>query len=231
VGGQLHLPHPARPASRTSRLPGGSIAAFALLTVVATRPLDSWLGRIDASVTGTVADSRTASAVRAAHTVSALAEPGTAVAALAAAAAVAVRRGGWQAAVGPSLSVAAGMTARRKLSAVVARQRPPAAIWLSEPEGFSLPSKHTTLAALTAGVCVGSLGASQGTSHAAALLAALAVGAGRVCLGVHWPSDVLAGWLFAAGWLELNRWLQPAAQLPGSGPGPQAWEGTGRSGQ
>jgi hypothetical protein len=44
--------------------------------------------------------------------------------------------------------VAAGMTARRKLSVVVARPHPAAALWLPEPEGFSQPSWHTALAEL-----------------------------------------------------------------------------------
>ena len=85
-----------------------------------------------------------------------------------------------------------------------------AAGWLTEPEGFSLPSKHTTLAALTAGALAGQGTSGSGPRRAAPLLAAAGVGAGRVYLGVHWPTDVLAGWLFAEGWLRLARWARPA---------------------
>ena len=102
----------------------------------------------------------------------------------------------------PCLVVPAGAMARRCLSRVIRRPRPPESGWLAKPEGFSLPSKHTTLAALTAGALISTRGGSR-AGQAAPLLTAAAVGASRVYLGVHWPTDVLAGWLFAEGWLRL----------------------------
>ena len=148
--------------------------------------------------------------VTAARMVSALAEPGMAAAVLAAHAALRAPRDGWRAACGPAVVVASGTVARRWLSRVIARPRPPATGWLTEPEGFSLPSKHTTLAALTAGALAGQGRSGGGPRHAAPLLAAAGVGASRVYLGVHWPTDVLAGWLFAEGWLRLARGRRPA---------------------
>ena len=42
-----------------------------------------------------------------------------------------------------------------------------------------------------------------------AMAVSLAVGATRPFLGVHWPSDVVAGWLFGAAWaMLLWRWMQ-----------------------
>lgn len=183
---------------------GFTLLALAVLAVSARQPTGNWLDRLDRPVTDLVAARRSPAAIRAARTVSALAEPETAALALAAGAITAIRRADWTGSWEPPLAVLSGVAVRRLLASAIARQRPPAALWLIEPEGFSLPSKHTALAALTAGACAAAFGANRARTRTAALLAAATVGASRVCLGVHWPSDVLAGWLFADIWLGMT---------------------------
>jgi undecaprenyl-diphosphatase len=55
----------------------------------------------------------------------------------------------------------------------------------------------------------------------AAVLITILVGISRVYLGVHWPSDVLAGWALGSVWAILcwmvTRWLQRRGQVEGAG--------------
>jgi membrane-associated phospholipid phosphatase len=177
------------------------VLAFAGCGLLAIQSQGSWVGRLDQAISTLVADRRSPAAIGTARAVSGAAEPAMVVLPLAVATVASARRGGWQSSWVPGLTVLTGMNVRRRLSQAVARPRPPARTWLAEAEGFSLPSKHASLAALTAGACATALGAGPVASGAAALTTAAAVGASRICLGVHWPTDVLAAWLFALGWL------------------------------
>ncbi len=197
-----------------------SVAALTALAAVTARAEDGPLRVLDqAAIRALETRDRPAAAVRAARAVSALAEPAFASAVLAAFAVAAARRADWRAACLPGLVVAGGAVARRRLSRAIARPRPPAAVWMTQPEGFSLPSKHTTLAVLTAGACASGAGVCGTPRLVIPLLAGAGVGASRVLLGVHWPSDVLAAWLFAEGWLGLAESVRPAPdRSPEGGP-------------
>ena len=86
------------------------------------------------------------------------------------------------------------------------RARPDAALHAVRVYSQSFPSGHATMAAttfLTLAVIVSTLETSRRDKLVAFALAAaatIAVGFSRVYLGVHWPSDVLAGWIAGGSW-------------------------------
>ena len=73
----------------------------------------------------------------------------------------------------------------------------------------SFPSGHSTLSAavyLTLAAMVSSLEPRRRTkalAYGLAMAVLLAVGLSRVYLGVHWPSDVVAGWCLGGAWALL----------------------------
>jgi undecaprenyl-diphosphatase len=104
------------------------------------------------------------------------------------------------------------------LKAAIARPRPPVSgMLVALPSGLSFPSGHALATGLFFGLLAlfalrgdGSTGRKVLTVIGA-LVAALLVGASRVYLSVHYPSDVVASWLFAdalvgAGWGLLVLW-------------------------
>jgi membrane-associated phospholipid phosphatase len=96
------------------------------------------------------------------------------------------------------------------INSLLHRARPPIADWLSPASRNSFPSGHTTTATLFALFTAWALskriraGWPQITLWAGAAVFALAVGWSRIWLGVHWPSDVLGGWLYALAWFTFT---------------------------
>ncbi|MGN6872653.1 MAG: phosphatase PAP2 family protein [Solirubrobacteraceae bacterium] len=91
---------------------------------------------------------------------------------------------------------------------VVGRMRPPPAIWLTDVgRTTSFPSGHATQSSATfvAIVVVGAfwLPNARWPGRVIAVILAIGVGWSRVYLGVHWATDVGAGWLIAAAWLTV----------------------------
>ena len=90
------------------------------------------------------------------------------------------------------------------LKVVVSRPRPEYAISEVAYTGMSFPSGHALFALLFGGLLIvlaeeliHPLAIRRGMQVTVALLV-LAIGISRVYLGVHWPSDVIGGYLFAA---------------------------------
>jgi undecaprenyl-diphosphatase len=115
-------------------------------------------------------------------------------------------------------SIASGLLVSAILKGVFDRPRPDLVPHLTSVSTSSFPSGHSMMSALTYLTLGALLARSQERKRLKAYLILLAVtltflvGLSRVYLGVHWPTDVLAGWTAGASWALLcwlaARWLQ-----------------------
>lgn len=86
------------------------------------------------------------------------------------------------------------------------RPRPDLVAHIVETTSMSFPSGHAMLSAaayLTLGALIARTqerGRLRGYILGVAILLTLLIGASRIYLGVHWPTDVLAGWCLGAAW-------------------------------
>lgn len=117
------------------------------------------------------------------------------------------RRARSWAALAQLLVVMGGAVALYQLVKVlVARPRPDVSLMAASASGYAFPSGHTTqttAVAISAALLLASWTRRwprKVTIWAAAVLLCLAVGFSRVYLGVHWPTDVLAGYALGALW-------------------------------
>ena len=101
--------------------------------------------------------------------------------------------------------------------ALIARPRPDAHLHLVGTRTDSFPSGHAASAVIvwvTLALLIPREARWRRAALAAAALAAAAAGVSRPMLGVHWPSDVVAGWCFGLFWLLLLSHLLAAAGTP-----------------
>jgi len=91
------------------------------------------------------------------------------------------------------------------------RARPEPFFGIVAPESYSLPSGHALFSACFYGVVASALTTrvTNGFARAAIWVCAVTliatIGFSRIYLGVHFPTDVLAGYLLAAFWLSAIR--------------------------
>jgi len=104
------------------------------------------------------------------------------------------------------LTVVLGWIVNTGIKHIAARARPEIVPHLTEAAGPSFPSGHSFNAAVVyiamalAFAALSSRRSVRLTVIGAAVLGSLAIAWSRVWLGVHWPSDVLAGWFGGAAW-------------------------------
>lgn len=97
------------------------------------------------------------------------------------------------------------------LKRLFAVSRPDAETLVALPASFSFPSAHTSCSLIVLGLVALVVVRWLRSRNASApvevvvfclfVLLAVCIGLSRIYVGVHWPTDVLGGWLFGAAWL------------------------------
>ena len=181
---------------------------FVLLTVYfGTRPTPPALDR---GVQSAFLDRRSAALTTLARTFTALGSSPELYAGLLAGVLVSRLRGSrvWlRLAVCCLLWFAAGQVLRTAVNQIIDRPRPARELRLTGAAGEAFPSGHSTSATVAYGLMVVLVAAYAHHRRTVLWTAGLAVimivgvGLSRIYLGVHWPTDVAAGWLLGVFWL------------------------------
>jgi undecaprenyl-diphosphatase len=126
-----------------------------------------------------------------------------------------------------AVTVISGMIGLALMKALFGRPRPTIVPHLAEAGGNSFPSGHSFNAALVfiavalAFAAMNPRRSVRWTIIGSALALTLLIALSRVWLGVHFPSDTIAGWLGGAGWAFLASAVlyRPAKALADQSPG------------
>lgn len=107
-----------------------------------------------------------------------------------------------------ALTIAGGTLLNLALKQIFAAPRPDLLPHLDIVHTYSFPSGHAAGNMMVFGALA--LLAGRASAYVAAAAMVLLIGASRIWLGVHWPSDVVAGWIEGLGWLAFCRLWLPA---------------------
>ncbi len=105
-----------------------------------------------------------------------------------------------------AVTVALGWLLNNTMKALVGRDRPDLVPRLTEAAGYSFPSGHSFASAMVytgMALAFASMSDRHSVRHTmigAAMLLSAMIAWSRVMLGVHYPSDALAGWSGGAAW-------------------------------
>lgn len=117
-------------------------------------------------------------------------------------------------AIGLTISVLAALIASNGLKMAIGRSRPDIVTHEALTFTASFPSGHAFLSAVTLLSIAGFVGLASKRADIARLCLTLAwvmtvlIGLSRIYLGVHWPTDVLGGWLLGVAWASLvTAWI------------------------
>lgn len=92
---------------------------------------------------------------------------------------------------------------------IISRPRPPVTLMAAPITGWAFPSAHSAESTAVYGALAYLLSQTQKdwkvkvSSLAFAVVIAFLTGVSRVYLGVHWPTDVMAGWALGSAWLAI----------------------------
>lgn len=114
----------------------------------------------------------------------------------------------WREARWLALAMAGGTLLNLGLKQDFAAPRPDLLPHLDIVHSYSFPSGHSAGSMMLFGALALLVGGRAAWLGAGAIIAL--IGISRVWLGVHWPSDVLAGWIEGIGWLLFCRHWLPA---------------------
>ena len=120
-------------------------------------------------------------------------------------------RARWRSGLIYLLTVMVSITGHTFAKLAFDRARPHLVPWLDDPHDLSFPSGHA--AGTMVVLLLAALLFDRYRAWVAAIALSVAIGFTRPMLGVHWPTDVVGGWLWGAGFAMLGAGVARAMGL------------------